>query len=257
MTGISDKRVIVTAGASGIGRVVARAFASAGARVWVCDVDAGAIEAFKAENPTCRAMIADVTSEESVTSFFEAVVDDLSGLDILINNAGIAGPAAPVETMDYAGWKACIDVNCGGAFLCARAAIPLLKAAGGGSIINMSSTAGLFGFPNRSPYCVAKWGIIGFTKTLAMELGGDNIRVNAIAPGSVIGDRMERVLAAESSATGVPVEDIRSAYVECTSLKTWVTAEDLAAAILFLCSDAGKRISGQVLPVDGHSESVS
>ena len=257
MSDFSGKRVIVTAGAAGIGRTVARAFGAAGARVWVCDVDADAVEAFIAENPGCGAMVADVTDEASVAAFFETASNDLGGLDVLINNAGISGPAAPVESMDYTDWKACLDVNCNGAFLSARAAIPLIRQAGGGAIINMSSSAGLFGFPNRSPYCLAKWGIIGFTKTLAMELGGDNIRVNAIAPGAVEGDRMERVLANESRASGVPVEDIRKAYVECTSMKTWVSADDLADAILFLCSDAGRRISGQVLPVDGHSESIS
>lgn len=257
MARFEGKRVVVTAGASGIGRAVAQAFLAEGARVWVCDVSADALADFLADNPGVRGLEADVIDERSVAAFFEVVREDFRELDVLINNAGIAGPAAPVEKMDYEGWKACLDVNCGGAFLCARSAIPMLRAAGGGSIIQMSSTAGLFGFPNRSPYCLAKWGIIGFTKTLAMELGGDGIRVNAIAPGAVEGDRMERVLAAESKATGVPVEDIRKAYVDCTSLKTWVTAQDIAEAILFLCSDAGSRISGQVLPVDGHSESIS
>ncbi|MEQ8666268.1 MAG: SDR family oxidoreductase [Rhodospirillales bacterium] len=256
MSGLEGKRVVVTAGAAGIGRTVAKAFVDAGARVHVCDVDSAAIEAFRADLPSAVANVADVTDEAAVAKFFGTVGDGLGGLDILVNNAGIAGPAAPVEAMDYAGWQACLDINLGGTFLATRSAIPLLRAAGGGSIVNMSSTAGLFGFPNRSPYCVAKWGVIGFTKTLAMELGKDGIRANAICPGAVEGDRMERVLAAESAASGRSIDDIRRAYVDCTSMKTWVTAQDIADAILFLCSDQAARISGLVLPVDGHSESI-
>lgn len=250
------KRVIVTAGAAGIGRRVAERFIEAGAEVAVCDIDQGAVASFDAAFPAMHAAICNMTDEEAVKVFFEGALTHLGGLDILINNVGIAGPAAPIESMDYAGWQACLDVNLGGMFLASRAAVPALREAGGGAVINMSSTAGLFGFPNRAPYCTAKWGVIGFTKTLAMELGVDNIRANAICPGAVEGDRMERVLAAESAASGVAVEDIRKAYVECTSLKTWVTADDLADAILYLCSDHAKRISGQVLPVDGHSESI-
>jgi len=251
------KRVIVTAGAAGIGRQVADRFIAEGAQVAVCDVDADAISGFLNSHPKMTALKCDITKEDEVSGFFDDATSALGGLDILINNAGIAGPAAPVESMDYAGWQMCLEVNLGGMFLAAKASIPAIRAAGGGSIINMSSTAGLFGFPNRSPYCVAKWGVIGFTKTLAMELGGDNIRSNAICPGAVEGDRMERVLAAEAAASGSSVEDLRRAYVECTSLKTWVTADDIADAILYLCSDHAKRISGQILPVDGHSESIS
>lgn len=257
MAAFEGKRVAVTAGAAGIGRTVAERFADEGALVAVCDIDAASIENYATAHPGMPALGGDVTNEGDVAAFFEAIRERFGGLDILINNAGIAGPAAPVETMDYDRWRACLDVNLGGMFLAARSAIPLLKAAGGGAIVNMSSTAGLFGFPNRSPYCVAKWGVIGFTKTLAMELGGDGIRVNAICPGAVEGERMERVLVAESAASGVPVEDIRRAYVECTSLKTWVTANDIADAILFLCGEQARRISGQILPVDGHSESIS
>lgn len=250
------KKVIVTAGAAGIGRQVAERFIAAGAHVAVCDIDDNAVAGFVEAHPSMTALRCDITDEDQVASFFDQATGALDGLDILINNAGIAGPAASVEDMSYEGWQMCLDVNLGGMFLAARASIPHLRKAGGGSIINMSSTAGLFGFPNRSPYCVAKWGVIGFTKTLAMELGADNIRSNAICPGAVEGDRMERVLNAESAATGIAVDDIRRAYVECTSLKTWVTADDIADAILYLCSDQAKRISGQILPVDGHSESV-
>ena len=257
MSGLEGKRVVVTAGAAGIGNTVARAFARSGATVHVCDVDSAAVDALKTETPEIGASVVDVTDETAVDAFFGGVEAALGGLDVLINNAGIAGPAAPVEDMDYAGWQSCLDINLGGTFLATRRAIPLLRAAGSGVIINMSSTAGLFGFPNRSPYCVAKWGVIGFTKTLAMELGSDGIRVNAICPGAVEGDRMERVLAAESAASGRAIDDIRRAYVECTSMKTWVTAQDIADAILFLCSDQAARISGLVLPVDGHSESIS
>lgn len=256
-TGLENKRVLVTAGASGIGAAAAAMFMASGSRVHICDVNETAIDAFLQANPTASGSVADVSDEGAVQSLFEIVRQELGGLDILINNAGIAGPTAFVENVDYAEWRKCMDVNLGGAFLCARQAIPLLKESQGGAIINLSSTAGLFGFPGRSPYAAAKWAIIGFTKTLAMELGDDGIRCNAICPGSVEGDRMDRVIAAESKNTGMSEQEVRTGYVACTSLKTFVTAEDIATTMVFLCSDAGSKISGQAIPVDGHSESIS
>ena len=252
----SGIRVLITAGASGIGAATAKQFLDAGAKIHICDIDEAALSRFLSENPTATGSFADASNEQSVDALFETVKKELGGLDVLNNNAGIAGPTAPIQDIEFADWNRCMDVNLGAAFLCAKRAIPMLKEAGGGSIINMSSTAGLFGFPNRAPYASAKWAIIGFTKTLAMELGGDGIRANCICPGSVTGDRMDRVVAAHAASTGESEEAVREGYVECTSMKTFVSPDDIAASILFLCSQAGSKISGQAIPVDGHSESV-
>jgi len=174
----------------------------------------------------------------------------------LINNAGIAGPTGKIESIAIDDWIRTIDVDLNAQFFCARLAIPLLKRADGGSIVNMSSSAGLMGYPMRSPYAVAKWGVIGLTKTMAMELGQFDIRVNAICPGSVEGDRMDRVVEAEASARGVSAQVVRAGYVKYTSMKCFVEAADVVALVMFICSDAGSRISGQALSVDGHTETL-
>mgnify|MGYP002631376547 CR=1 FL=1 len=250
-------RVVVTAGAAGIGAATAKMFLGRGAKVHICDIDNYALAQFLDENPEASGVVADVSNEQEVDDLFVSADEQLGGLDFMINNAGIAGPTALVHEIAYADWQQCIDVNLSGAFLCSRQAIPRLKSSGGGGIVNLSSTAGMFGFPRRAPYSAAKWAIIGFTKTLAMELGPLGIRANAICPGAVSGPRMDRVIAAEAFASGKSEDDVRSAFTECTSLRTFVTAEDIAETIGFLCSDLGAKISGQAIPVDGHSESVS
>ena len=183
--GLEGKRAIVTAGAGGIGRAIARALMAAGARVHICDVDEAGIAAFEAAAPGLGATLADVADEAQVDRLFDEAEAALGGLDILINNAGIAGPTGPIENLDPGEWRRCIDVNLIGHFYCLRRAVPLLRAAGGGSIVNLSSTAGILGFANRSPYAASKWAVVGLTKSLAIELGGDRIRVNAICPGAV------------------------------------------------------------------------
>ncbi|GBD43342.1 Dihydroanticapsin 7-dehydrogenase [bacterium HR40] len=256
MQGLAGKRVIVTAGAAGIGRVTAEAFVDAGARVFVCDIDDRALADVAAKRPEIGRIHADVAREEDVERLFAAALAALGGLDILVNNAGIAGPTGPVESLDLAGWKHCLAVNLDGTFLCTRRAVPELVKAGGGSIVNLSSTAGLFGFPNRTPYATAKWGIIGLTKTLAMELGPRGIRVNAICPGPVEGPRIERVIAADAQVTGRSIEETRAAYLRTNALRTFVEARDIANMILFLCSDLGRRITGQAIAVDGGTETL-
>ena len=193
-------------------------------------------------------------SLEDAERLFEAVQAQLGGLDVLVNNAGIAGPTKAVEDIDLAEWRQTLEVNLTGQFLCARRAVPLLKAAGGGLIVNLSSAAGIFGFPLRTPYAASKWGVIGFTKSLAMELGPDKIRANAICPGVVEGDRIERVIAAKSEALGISHEEMRERLLSNVSLRSSVTPDDIAAMILFLASEAGARISGQALSVDGGVE---
>ena len=246
-------RVLITAGARGIGRTVAEAFVASGARVHVCDLDETAL----ADLEGVTTSVADVSTPEAVDHLFEDALQELSGLDVLVNNVGIAGPTARVEAIEPDAWARTIDVNVNSAFYCSRLAIPLLKEAGGGSIVNMSSTAGLFGFPMRSPYAASKWALIGLTKTMAMELGAFGIRVNAICPGGVTGGRMDRVISEQAKTLGASEEDVRESFVKQVSMRTFVDADDIASMILFLCSDAGAKISGQALAIDGHTEGLS
>ena len=254
--GITSKRVLVTAGASGIGRAIALAFHGLGARVFVCDIDDGALAALGRDCPEICAMAADVSDEGAVDGLFAAVQDRLGGLDVLVNNAGIAGPTGALEDVTPDDWRRCLSVNLEGSFLCLRRAVPLMKSQGAGCIINLASSAGIMGFPNRTPSAASKWAIVGLTKSLAMEVGPHGIRVNAIAPGSVEGDRMDRVVAAEAAASGHSEAEIRQDYLRTSSLRTFVSAEDIAQMAIFLASDAGAKISGQVMAVDGHTETL-
>ncbi|WP_420395326.1 SDR family oxidoreductase [Nioella sp.] len=255
MDGLQGKRVLITAGAAGIGRVMAESFKAKGARVAVCDVDEAACAAMAAANPDILTRVVNVTDMDQVDGFFDEALEALGGLDVAAANAGIGGPAAPVEDMPFDGWKETLAVNLDGAFLVARRAAPVMKAQKSGLLLLTSSTSGLFGHPFRSPYAAAKWGIIGLTKTWAMELGPYNIRVNALCPGAVEGPRMDRVVANEAKARGVSEDEVRRSYVQCVSMKTWVTAQDIANMALFLASDMGNKVSGQAMAVDGHTES--
>jgi len=254
--GLKGKRVLVTAGASGIGRATARAFAAEGAKVFICDVDTAALADFARENNGIGTTVADVADEKSVDHLFSEAIKFLGGLDILINNAGIAGPTGPVEALSIADWKRTLDVNITGQFLCAKKAVPLLRQAGGGSIVNLSSAAGKFGFPRRSPYSASKWAVVGFTKSLAIELGPDNIRVNAILPGAVDGPRIRKVIEAKAASVGVPYAEMEKKYVAQSSMARMVTADDIANQILFVCSDAGKNVSGQPISVDADTQYI-
>jgi len=251
---MAGKRVLVTAAAAGIGATIATRFAEAGARVFICDVDGDAVTAYLAAHPTVGGLQGDVAQQTDVERFVAEGVGQMGGLDVLVSNAGVAGPAAPVEEMDVEGWRRTLDVNLTGAFLCVRAAVPHLKAAGGGSIAIMSSNAGTMGLPYRGPYVATKWGLIGFVKSLAMELGTHAVRVNAICPGDVDGERIRRVIAAEAQNRGLTEEAVLAERVAAVSLRTMISADDVAAMILFVCSDAGAKISGQAILVDGNAE---
>ncbi len=254
---LKGKRAIVTAGADGIGRAIARAFMAAGCQVHICDVDGDKLAAFQAEAPTLGATLADVADEAQVDRLFREAEASLGGLDILVNNAGIAGPTGPIEDLDPEQWRRCIEVNLIGQFYCLRRAVPMLRAAGGGSIVNLSSTAGIFGFANRSPYAASKWAVVGLTKSLAIELGADHIRVNAICPGAVAGERIDRVIAADAELRGLDPAEVRAEYAASMSLGVFIEPEDIAAMALFVCSEAGAKISGQALAVDGNTEGLA
>ncbi|MDH3661701.1 MAG: SDR family oxidoreductase [Alphaproteobacteria bacterium] len=251
---LDGKRVILTAGAAGIGRVTLKTFVDAGAEVFVCDVDDDALNEVRTSFQNVGVMHADVANPDDVDRLFDTALERLGGLDILLNNAGIAGPTAAVEDVDLDDWRQTLDINITGQFLCAKRAVPHIKAAGGGSIVNLSSAAGRFGFPLRTPYAASKWAVVGFTKSLAIELGPSKIRVNAICPGAVAGDRINRVIAAKAEARGVPFEEMYQHYANTASMQSMVDPQDIANMMLFICSDAGHLVSGQILGVDGNVE---
>ena len=248
------QRVMITAAADGIGRVIAKAFAATGARVHVCDVNEESLARFREEFPEIAATHVNVRSEGEIDAWFDEALEDLGGLDVLVNNAGTKGPTAPVDDIEYADWRACLEVCLDSQFLCARRAAPVMKAQKSGSIINMSSTAGLYGFGNRTPYAAAKWAVIGLTKSLAIELGPYNVRCNAICPGSVAGDRINRVIQGEADLRGVPFDVVARESVWSQSIPRFVEPEEVADMCLFLASPASKMVNGQAIAVDGHSE---
>ena len=248
------QRVLVTAGAGGIGKEIARAFAAKGAKVCVCDIDARALEAAAKEIPGLVTLVCDMSKRPDIERMVAAAVEALGGLDVLVNNAGIAGATAAVEEVDPEQWEAVMTIDVIGTFHATRLAIPHLKQSAAGSIVIMSSVGGRFGYPNRSAYCVAKMGLIGFAKTLSRELGRYGIRCNAIAPGAVGGERIERVLQARADAEHKTLEEERTAAMSIQSIKRFVDPKDIASLIVFLTSDAGKSISGQVLPIDNDAQ---
>ena len=244
-------RVLVTAGAGGIGRVTARTFSEHGAKVHICDIDDKAMAATKKQLPSVTQSLADVSRLEDVERLFADVKKHLGGLDVLINNAGIAGPTAKVEDIRPEDWDRCIAIDLNGMFYCTRKAMPLIKAAGGGSIINLSSIAGRLAFPMRTAYSAAKWAVVGFTQSLAAEAGPDKVRVNCIQPGIVEGDRIDRVIDAKAKGLGKTPDEVRSEMLEGVSLHTTVTAQDIANMALFLATAPGRHISGQAISVCG------
>jgi NAD(P)-dependent dehydrogenase (short-subunit alcohol dehydrogenase family) len=250
-------RVLVTGGGSGIGLSIARAFVETGARVHVCDASRETLDTLRAdpENAAISATLADVSDQDAVARVFADVGDALGGLDVLVNNAGIAGPTGGIGELDAAEWERTVAINLNAQFYFARRAVPMLRAAPeGGSIIAMSSVAGRLGYAYRTPYSATKWAVVGLTKSLAIELGPAGIRVNAIQPGIVRGPRIQRVIAARAAQLGLSYEDMEAQYLQKISLRRMTTPEEVAATALFLCSPAGSGISGQAISVCGNVE---
>ncbi|WPB57361.1 SDR family oxidoreductase [Xylophilus sp. GOD-11R] len=247
-------RVLVTAGANGIGAAIARGFHEAGARVHVCDIDRAALDRLSLETPGITTSTADASDPHDVDQVFDDLRGALGGLDVLVNNAGIAGPTGPIESLDAAGWERTIAVNLNSQFYFARRAVPLLAQSASPAIVAMSSVAGRLGYGYRTPYASSKWAIVGLTKSLAIELGPRGIRVNAILPGTVEGERMSGVIAARAAVAGLSPEAMRNEYLGKISLRRMVTAEDIAATALFLCAPAARNITGQAISVDGNME---
>lgn len=252
---LAGLRVVVTAGGAGVGRATAELLANAGASVFTCDIDGEALSAVTAHE-RIGGVVADVGDTASVDSFMVAAMSALGGVDVLINMAGIAGPGGRLEELDPADVTRTLDVDVTSMFRTSRHAIPHMKAQRSGSIVNISSTAGLMGFPYRSPYAAAKFAVVGLTKTMAMELGEFGIRVNAICPGSITGPRMDHVVDLESAASGRSPDEVRAGYVAQVSMQTFVEPEEIAQTIAFLVSPLGSKISGQALAVDGNSETL-
>jgi NAD(P)-dependent dehydrogenase (short-subunit alcohol dehydrogenase family) len=251
------QRVLVTAGASGIGREIVRAFAANGATVFVCDIDEEGLGRLAQEIPSLITTVCDMANRQDIGRMVARGVEAMGGLDVLVNNAGIAGPTVPVEAIDPDDWDKVMSVNLTGTFDVTRLAIPHLKESPAGAIIVMSSAAGRFGYPNRASYAATKWGLIGFTKTLAMELGEHGIRANAILPGTVEGPRIQRVFEGRAQATGDSVDEIKQMSMANQSIKALVDPRDIAALAVFLASDSAKSISGQALPIDGDIQRLS
>ena len=255
-TGLADKRVLITAGASGIGLAAARAFAAEGARVMICDVAPEAMAALAASDPTILQHPCDVSDRTQVSALIDQAKARLGGLDVLVNNAGISGPTAWVEDLDPEAWDRTLAVNITGMFNVTRLAVPLLKAGRDAAMVNLASAAGRFGFPQRSPYVASKWAVVGFTRTLAMELGPHEVRVNAVLPGAVAGDRIDRVIAAKAAENGVSTETIRDAMLASQSIKRQISPQRVADTIVFLCSPRAGDISGQAISVDNDTQAL-
>ncbi|PBC47483.1 SDR family oxidoreductase [Rhodococcus sp. ACPA1] len=250
----SGRRVLVTAGAAGIGLAIATSFKSLGADVFVTDIDPVVVDNAKAAGFV--AAVSDVSDEDQVRTLMTSVVDNLGGLDVLVNNAGVAGPTGPVDSLDSAAWKATFDVNIHGQFFCVKRALPLLRQSSEASIINMSSAAGRLGMAGRSPYSASKWAVIGFTKSLAIELGAEGIRVNAICPGAVDGPRIDAVIAAKADMVGRPVDEVAALYRGQSSLGRLIDATDIANMAVFLSSGLARNVHGQAMAVDGNTDKL-
>ncbi|MEO8153819.1 MAG: SDR family oxidoreductase [Rhizobacter sp.] len=254
---VPNLRVLVTAGGSGIGAAIARAFHEAGSRVHVCDIDRAALDRLNAENPGITTSVADASVEDQVDLVFGDVQGALGGLDVLVNNAGIAGPTGPIESIRATDWERTIAVNLTSQYYFARRAVPLLKQSGTNpSLIAMGSVAGRLGYAFRTPYASSKWAIVGLMKSLAIELGPHGVRVNAILPGTVQGERMRSVIAGRAEALGITADAMRDQYVSKISLRRMVTADDVAALALFLSSPAACNLTGQAISVDGNVEYI-
>ncbi len=241
------KRALITAGGSGIGRAMAARFDAAGFEVWVTDVDPKVLSDLPQHWHTRHC---DAIDEDAMSAVFNVA----GTVDVLCANAGIAGPTAPIEDVGLVDWRSCVSVNLEGAFLAVKHALPSMKNAGTGSIVFISSTAGIYGYPNRAPYSAAKWAIIGLMKTVAMEAGPFGVRANAICPGAVEGPRMEGVLSREAEAKGMTRDQVYDGYAAGTSMRSFVEADNIADMAFFLGSDAARMVSGQVIAVDGHTE---
>jgi NAD(P)-dependent dehydrogenase (short-subunit alcohol dehydrogenase family) len=253
--GLLNGRVAIITGASkGIGRVTSQRFADEGASVVCAARSAGLVQetadAITKAGGRAVAVVADVATEEGAQRAVEAAARAFGKVNLLINNAGDGGPTKKIQEYTTEDWFYTVNSCLTTSYMMIRFAVPELIKAGGGAIVNITSMAGRRGLPYRIGYCSAKAGQVGMTYGMALELAPHNITVNAVAPGAVEGDRIDRVIAGQAEVRGVPVEEMRKSWVERSPLKRMVTAEDIAAMALFLCSPLARNISGQCIPVN-------
>ena len=254
---LKNKKIIISAGGSGIGWSSAKIFLDKGAIVYLCDINPTFLnkcKTHKLNNKKLFVFQCDASDENQVKNFFSKILKKTKKIDALINNVGVAGPTGSLEKLKSKDWERTIQVDVNSHFYFTKKAIPLIKKSRNGSIINISSTAGILGFPLRSPYAASKWAIIGVTKTLAMELGKFNIRVNAVCPGSIKGERMKRVIRDKAKFTKVSTKKVEKEFISMSSMKKWILEEDIGKMCAFLISDDSSKVSGQVISVDGHTE---
>jgi NAD(P)-dependent dehydrogenase (short-subunit alcohol dehydrogenase family) len=253
---LKNKKIIISAGASGIGWAITKICVAKGALVYLCDIDRRAINKVKKHKLHNRRIFVseiDASNEIEVIDFFQLVKKKFKKLDALINNIGIAGPTGSIEKLESNEWENTLHVNVNSHFYFNKQAIPLLKKTKSASIINISSGAGIMGFPLRSPYAASKWAVVGMTKTLAMELGKYKIRVNAICPGTIKGDRMKRVIRDKAKFTKIATKKIEKEFVSMASMNSWIYEDDIGKMCAFLVSKDSERISGQIISVDGNA----
>ena len=253
---LKNKKIIISAGASGIGWATAKICLSKGAVVFLCDIDSKSLNKIKKHplnNKRLFSYECDASNEDEVSIFFSQVLKKTKKIDALINNVGVAGPTGTIEKLNSEDWEKTLKINVISHFYFNKLAVPLLKKNKGGTIINLSSGAGIMGFPLRSPYAASKWAVVGMTKTLAMELGKFKIRVNAICPGTIKGDRMTRVIKDKSNFTKISKKTIEKEFVSMASMNCWIYAEDIAKMCSFLISEDSIRISGQIIGIDGNA----
>ena len=251
-----NKKIIISAGASGIGWSTAKICLSRGAIVYLCDIDNKSLNKIRKHPLNNKKLFSyefDASDEHEVSNFFQQVNKKTKKIDALINNVGVAGPTGTIEKLSSEDWERTLKINVISHFYFTKLAIPMLKKNKGGSIINISSGAGIMGFPLRSPYAASKWAVIGVTKTLAMELGKFKIRVNAICPGTIKGDRMVRVIKDKAKFLKISKKLIEKEFVSMASMNCWIYEEDIGKICSFLISSDGERISGQAIPVDGNA----
>ncbi|MVT66095.1 SDR family oxidoreductase [Bradyrhizobium pachyrhizi] len=255
-TAVKGKRVIITAGAGGIGQAVIRQLVAAGAEVATCDISEEGIESLRKKFPGIHGEVIDVGDAAMQTRFLEGAIVRFGGIDALVNNAGISGPTARIEDVDVADWTNVFRVNVESHFVACKVVVPYLRKQGDGSVIFISSTAGRLGFGLRTPYSASKWALVGLMKSLAIEAGPDGVRVNAIMPGVVDGERIRRVIAAKAEAENLPYDEMERQWLKLVSLRRMVPPEEIAEMIQFLISDAGRTISGQSLSLCGNQETL-
>ena len=254
---LKNKKIIVSAGASGIGWTTAKIFLSKGANIYLCDIDSKNINKIKKHPLNNKRLFiheCDASDEYDVENFFDKIKKKTKKIDALINNVGVAGPTGTIEKLNSEDWERTLKVNVTSHFYFTKLAIPMLKKNRGGSIINVSSGAGIMGFPLRSPYAASKWAVIGMTKTLAMELGKFKIRVNAICPGTIKGNRMVRVIRDKANFLKTSKKKVEKEFISMASMNCWIYEEDIGRMCSFLISDEANKISGQVIAVDGNTE---